>query len=150
MSCYDYRWASLLSVWTLTLYLHKENAFFIVSPCIWSHLFLFHRVILISICSTNIKNCCFQICRESIHLLTNDEFRSFGLGIGEMRLLVKRFGQDKERTRSESKLRKLIDDVRGKNGVLLKAKGKRPDNITVNFSWYNYTPNGKKILASQS
>ena len=67
-----------------------------------------------------------------------------------MRLLVKRFGQDKERTRSESKLKKLIDDVRGKHGVLLKAKGKRPDNITVNFSWYKYTPNGKKILASQS
>ena len=62
-----------------------------------------------------------------------------------MRLLVERFRQDKERTRSESKLRKLIDDVRGKHGVLLKSKRKRPDNITVYFSWYNYTPNGKKI-----
>ena len=61
-----------------------------------------------------------------------------------MRLLVERFRQDKERTRSESKLRKLIDDVRGKHGVLLKSKRKRPDNITVYFSWYNYTPNGKK------
>ena len=61
-----------------------------------------------------------------------------------MRLLVERFRQDKERTRSESKLRKLIDDVRGKHGVLLKSKRKRPDNITVYFSWYNCTPNGKK------
>ena len=61
-----------------------------------------------------------------------------------MRLLVERFRQDKERTRSESKLRKLIDDVRGRHGVLLKSKRKRPDNITVYFSWYNYTPNGKK------
>ena len=48
-----------------------------------------------------------------------------------MRLLVERFRQDKERTRSESKLRKLIDDVRGKHGVLLKSKWKRPDNINV-------------------
>ena len=48
-----------------------------------------------------------------------------------MRLLVERFRQDKERTRSESKLRKLIDDVRGKHGVLLKSKRKRPDNINV-------------------
>ena len=61
-----------------------------------------------------------------------------------MRLLVERFRQDKERTRSESKLRKLIDDVRGKHGVLLKSKGKRPDNVTVYFSWCNYTPNGEK------
>ena len=67
-----------------------------------------------------------------------------------MRLLVERFRQDKERTRSESKLRKLMHDVRGKHGVLLKPKRKRPDNITVYFSWYNYTPNGEKILASQS
>ena len=72
------------------------------------------------------------------------------LGIGEMRFLVQRFQQDKERTRSKSKLRKFIDDVRGKHGVLLKSKRKRPDNITVYFSWYNYTPNGKKILASRS
>ena len=48
-----------------------------------------------------------------------------------MRLLVERFRQDKERTRSESKLRKLIDDVRGKHEVLLKSKRKRPDNINV-------------------
>ena len=61
-----------------------------------------------------------------------------------MRLLVEKFRQDKERTRSESKLRKLIGDVRGKHGVLLKSKWKRPVNITVYFSWYNYTPNGKK------
>ena len=61
-----------------------------------------------------------------------------------MRLLVETFRQDKERTRSESQLRKLIDDVRGKHGVLLKSKRKRPVNITVYFSWYNYTPNGKK------
>ena len=61
-----------------------------------------------------------------------------------MRLLVERFRQDKERTRSESKLRKLMDDVRGKHGVLLKPKRRRPDNITVYFSWYNYTPNGEK------
>ena len=61
-----------------------------------------------------------------------------------MRLLVERFRQDKERTRSESKLRKLMDDVRGKHGVLLKPKQRRPDNITVYFSWYNYTPNGEK------
>ena len=74
---------------------------------------------LVSIYCTIIKNCWFQICRESIHLLTKDDFKSFGLGIGEMRLLVERFRQDKERTRSESKLRKLIDDVRGKHGVLL-------------------------------
>ena len=62
-----------------------------------------------------------------------------------MRLLVERFRQDKERTRSESKLRKLIDDLRGKHGVLLKSKRERPDNITVYFRWYNYTPNGKKF-----
>ena len=61
-----------------------------------------------------------------------------------MRLLVERFRQDKERTRSESKLRKLIDDVRGRHEVLLKSKRKRSDNITVYFSWYNCTPNGKK------
>ena len=61
-----------------------------------------------------------------------------------MRLLVEKFRQDKERTRSESKLRKLIGDVRGKHGVLLKSKPKRPVNITVYFSWYNYTPNGNK------
>ena len=61
-----------------------------------------------------------------------------------MRLLVERSWQDKERTRSESKPRKLIDDVRGKHGILLKSKRKQPDNITVYFSWYNYTPNGEK------
>ena len=67
-----------------------------------------------------------------------------------MRLLVERFRQDKERTRSESKLRKLIDDVRGKHGVLLKSKRKQPDDITVYFSWYNYTPNGKKKISRKS
>ena len=61
-----------------------------------------------------------------------------------MRLLVERFRQDKERTRSESKLRKLIDDVRRKHRVLLQSKRKRPASITVYFSWYNYTPNGEK------
>ena len=61
-----------------------------------------------------------------------------------MQLLDERFRQGKERTRSESKLRKLMHDVRGKHGVLLKPKWKQPDNITVYFSWYNYTPNGEK------
>ena len=114
-------------------------------------IFPIHRVLLISIYCTIVRNCWFQICRESIHLLTKDDFKSFGFGIGEMQLLVERFRQGKERTRSESKLRKLIDDVGGKHGVLLKSKQKRPDNITVYFSWYNYTPNRKKkIVASQS
>ena len=57
---------------------------------------------------------------------------------------LKNFGRTKERKRSESKLRKLIGDVRGKHGVLLKSKRKRPGNITVYVSWYNYTANGKK------
>ena len=61
-----------------------------------------------------------------------------------MRLLVEKFRQDKERTRSESKLKKLIGDARGKHGVLLKSKRKQLVNITVIFSWYNYKPNGKK------
>ena len=63
--------------------------------------------------------------------------------IGEMRLLGERFRQNKERTGSQSKLRKFIDDVRGKHGVLLKSKRIRSDDITVYFSWSNYTPKRK-------
>ena len=52
-----------------------------------------------------------------MHLLTKEDFKGLGIGIGES-------------------LKRIIDSVRENHGVMLKGKRRRPDILSVYFSWY--------------
>ena len=53
-----------------------------------------------------------------------------------MKLLLEKFRNDRRLDRSKESLKRIIDSVRENHGVMLKGKRRRPDILSVCFSWY--------------
>ena len=53
-----------------------------------------------------------------------------------MKLLLEKFRDDKRLDRSQESLKRIIYSVRENHGAMLKGKRRRPDTLSVYFSWY--------------
>lgn len=81
-----------------------------------------------------------------MHLLTLDDFNVLGIKLADMRLLIEKFGKPiKHEKKKADELKQLVSNVRRWHGSKIHSKRRKPEVITVYFSWYNYSQKNRKF-----